>query len=204
MPAHAIPVFALREKRLDLFEYISVLTSIIVGLGMAHLLRGLAQLVQHPDRHEVYWVHLLWVGFMFLYIIFFWWWEFALAGKEIWHFRDYVFIVVYAVILYLMCAMLFPNDLDGYNGYADYFLSRRAWFFGLFAMTTIMDVYDTILKGMDHFSELGTAYVMLTATFIVFAILGAATRRHSVHVGIVVLALAYQTWYALQYWSQQA
>ena len=60
---------------MDLFEYISVLTSIIIGLGMAHLLRGLASLVQHPGRNRVYWVHLVWVGYMFFNMIFFWWWE---------------------------------------------------------------------------------------------------------------------------------
>jgi hypothetical protein len=37
-----------------------ILTSIIVGLGNAHLLRGLAELVQHPGCHEAYWLHLLW------------------------------------------------------------------------------------------------------------------------------------------------
>lgn len=188
---------------MDLFEYIAVLTSIIVGLGIAHLLKGLAQLVQHPDRYKVYWVHLLWVGYMFLSMIFFWWWEFSLVEIEVWYFRDYVFIVLYAVILYLMCAMLFPSDLDDYEGYADYFLSRRAWFFGLFAASSIIDVYDTILKGMDHFSRLGTEYIVLTTIYVVIAITGAVTRRHSVHASIAVLAFILQTWWAFQYWSEQ-
>ena len=47
---------------MDIFEYISVLTSIIIGLGIAHLLRGVASLVQHPGRHRIYWVHLVWVA----------------------------------------------------------------------------------------------------------------------------------------------
>jgi hypothetical protein len=188
---------------LSLFEYIAVLTSIIVGLGIAHLLRGLAQLVQHPNRYKVYWVHLLWVGSMFLAMIFFWWWEFSLSEIEVWYFRDYIFIVLYAVILYLMCAMLFPSDLDDYDGYADYFMSRRAWFFGLYAASAIVDVYDTMLKGMDHFSRLGTDYLALTAITLVMAITGAATRRHSVHAGIVLLTLALQAWWITQYWSEQ-
>jgi hypothetical protein len=187
----------------DLFEYISVLTSIIVGLGIAHLLRGLAQLVQHPGRYRVYWVHLAWVGFMFLNMIFFWWWEFALAEIEVWLFRDYLFLVSYAVINYLMCAMLFPSDLDDYEGYADYFLSRRVWFFGLFAVSTVADIFDTLIKGEDHFAKLGTDYIMLTTTFVLMAIIGAATRRHGVHAVIVVMALVFQIWWAFQHWSEQ-
>ena len=84
--------------QMDLFEYISVLTSIIIGLGMAHLLRGLAGLVQHPGRDKVYWVHLVWVGYMFFNMVFFWWWEFSLGKIETWFFQDYLFIVFFFVI----------------------------------------------------------------------------------------------------------
>ena len=104
---------------MDLLEYINVLTSITVGLGIAYLLRGLAQIVQHPGRSEVYRVHLLRVGFLFLNMIFFWWWEYCLIEIKVWHFRNYAFIVLYALLPYLMCAMLFPSDLDDYHGYAD-------------------------------------------------------------------------------------
>ena len=188
---------------MDLFEYISVLTSIIVGLGIAHLLRGVAQLVQHPGRHRLYWVHLLWVAFMFFNMIFFWWWEFALNEMETWLFQNYLFLVFYAVSLYLMCAMLFPNDLEDYDGYADYFLSRRMWFFGLFAATSVLDVYDTMMKGADHVARLGTDYMALTAGFLALAVTGAISRRRGVHAVIVMVALSYQTWWAFQYWSEQ-
>ena len=40
---------------MDIFEYVAVLTSIIIGLGIAHLLRGVARLIQHPDTEPVYW-----------------------------------------------------------------------------------------------------------------------------------------------------
>ncbi len=35
---------------MELFEYIAVLTSIIIGLALTQLLRGLAGLAQHPGR----------------------------------------------------------------------------------------------------------------------------------------------------------
>ena len=96
---------------MDLFEYISVLTSIIIGLGIAHLLRGVARLVQHPGRHRTWWVHLVWVGYMFFQMTFWWWWEFNLNTLDLWHFEDYLFVLLYAVVLYLCCALLFPDDL---------------------------------------------------------------------------------------------
>ncbi len=188
---------------LGLFEYISVLTSIIIGLGMAHLLRGLAQLVQHPGRHKIYWVHLLWVGFMFFNMVFFWWWEFSLATLDVWLFQNYLFIVAYAVVLYLLCALLFPTDLEGYSGFEDYFLSRRTWFFGLLGLTMVIDLYDTWLKGAEHFANLGWDYKIFTVVNISAAVIGAATRRRRVHAAIAVILFAYQIQWAFSYWGQQ-
>ena len=188
---------------MEIFEYISVLTSIIIGLGIAHLLRGVAGLVQHPGRHQTYWIHLVWVAYMFFNMAFWWWWQFNLGKLEVWYFPNYLFVLLYAVLLYLACALLFPSDMKDYSGFEDFFISRRAWFFGLYAASAIGDVYDTMLKGMDHFSRLGTDYLALTAITLVMAITGAATRRHSVHAGIVLLTHALQAWWITQYWSEQ-
>jgi hypothetical protein len=32
---------------MDMFQYVTVLTSVIIGLGIAHLLHGLARLIPH-------------------------------------------------------------------------------------------------------------------------------------------------------------
>jgi hypothetical protein len=187
----------------DLFEYITILTSIIVGLGIAHLLRGLAGLVQHPGRDRIYWVHLVWVGYMFFNMVFFWWWEFALSGITTWLFQDYLFIVFYAVVLYLMCAMLFPGDLSGYDGFKDYFMSRRRWFFGLLLVSFIVDIYDTWLKGADHFMNLGLSYMMMNLVYLVMCVAGITSNRRVVQGVIAVLASIYQVAWAFSYWGQQ-
>lgn len=188
---------------MGLFEYISVLTSIIIGLGIAHLLRGLASLVQHPGRDRIYWVHLLWVAFMFFNMVFFWWWEFSLTTLEVWYFQDYLFVIVYAVILYLMCALLFPSDLDDYSGFEDYFLSRRRWFFGLLVTSFLLDLYDTWLKGAEHFNTLGTAYKVFTAVNVTAAIAGALSGNRRVQAVIAVVLFAYQIHWAFTFWGQQ-
>jgi len=185
-----------------IFEYISVLTSIIVGLGMAHLLRGLAGLVQHPGRHPVYWVHLVWVATMFFNMIFFWWWEFSLAAMEVWQFQNYLFIVGYAVVLYLLCALLFPSDLEGYSGFREYFLSRRAWFFGLFGFSLVIDVYDTWLKGAEHFNSLGLEYKVFVATNLLAVFFGGVSKRSGVQAVVAVVVFLYQIRWAFAHWGQ--
>ena len=71
---------------MDAFEYISVLTSIILGLGMAQLLLGVSRIIQDPEHVKPYWVHLSWVLTMFIYSVFWWWWEFNLNQIEVWTF----------------------------------------------------------------------------------------------------------------------
>ena len=96
---------------MEMFNYVMVLASVIIGLGITHLLMGVAGIVQHPGRDKVYWVHLVWVGATFLRAIFWWWFEFRLSKITEWTFTLYVFVLAYAVILYLWCALLFPRDL---------------------------------------------------------------------------------------------
>ncbi len=186
---------------MGIFEYVSVLTSIVIGLGMAHLLSGVAGLVQHPGRYKTYWVHLLWVAYMFFQAIFWWWWEFRLEVLETWTFQIYVFVIFYAFIVYLLCALLFPSDLEGYSGYSDYFLSRRTWFFGLLAAAFLVDLADTWLKGPDYFASLGLEYLISTVLFLTLCLGAIISPHRRFHAGFAVVALLYQVSWAFRGYS---
>ena len=67
-------------------------------------------------------------------LVHFWWWEFGLFVIEDWTFGKYLFIILYAVTLFLLSALLFPDSMQDYRGYEDFFYARRAWFFGLLAL----------------------------------------------------------------------
>ncbi len=177
------------------FEYIAVLVSIIIGLGITNILSGVARLAQHPGRDRVFWIHLLWALYCFVLLIFFWWWEFALAEVEQWTFALYLFVVFYAVICYLLCALLFPSDLQGYDGFRDYFLSRRRWFFGVLALAFVVDFADTLLKGGAHLESLGWAYSFKTGLHVALCLVAMNTKKVWFHGTFVVLAFAYQLWF---------
>ena len=55
------------------FEYLAVLVSVIVGLGITQLLGGVARLITHRTEHKLYWVHLVWAATIFLSLVSFWW-----------------------------------------------------------------------------------------------------------------------------------
>jgi hypothetical protein len=102
---------------MDIYMHARVLFTIILGLGVSRLLSGVARIVQHPKEYKVYWVHLVWSLFVFLYLIHFWWWEYRLQVIQQWTFPLYFFISMYAVIQYLLCVLLFPEEMADYNSF---------------------------------------------------------------------------------------
>ena len=88
----------------------------------------------NPGRQKVYGVHVGWAAFLFILLTHFWWWEFRLVHVHDWTFVVYAFLICYVVLIFLLCTLLLPDDLDEYTGYRDYVLSRRVWFFGLLAL----------------------------------------------------------------------
>ena len=177
---------------MQMFEYIIVLISIVIGLALTHLMQGIAGLIQHPGRDRMWWVHRVWVAYMFLCTVFWWWVEFRLQNIQAWTFSTYFFVIFYAFYVYLICAMLFPKDLEGYAGYKDYFLSRRRWFFGLQIGWLVLDLIDTRIKGADYFASLGVEYVVVGVVLALSYLIGLITRRERVQAVIAIAVLAYQ------------
>lgn len=177
----------------DVFPHIRIIMGMIIGLGMTKLLSGVARMVQHPKQVRVYGVHLAWVGSMLLMLIHFWWWQFGLFSIGNWTFEIYFFVIVYSIILFLLCALLFPDSMQEYGGYEDYFYSSRVWFFGLLASTYVLDLVDTLLKGEEHFERFGYEYVARTPVMIALCLLAIATPNRRVHACIVGGTLLYQS-----------
>jgi hypothetical protein len=182
-----------------MFEYVMVLASIIVGLGLTHLLQGVSLVAIFPARTKPYWIHLVWVAYMFLTAVMWWWFEFRFHTVEVWTFSLFLFVLVYAFIIYLMCAWLFPGKVDERDGYKDYFYSRRAWFFGLLAAYLLIDLVDTLLKGPSHFASLGLEYPIATVSFTVLALIAALIRNERFHGAFAVVCFAYQFSWTFRY-----
>ena len=62
------------------------------------------------------------------------------------------------VVLFLLCTLLFPDDLAEYAGWRDYFQSRRSWFFGIMAVLYVIDFVDTLIKGRRYYHHFGIEY----------------------------------------------
>ncbi|MGB3503215.1 MAG: hypothetical protein WBA44_16450 [Mesorhizobium sp.] len=176
----------------EVFPHIRIVMGMVIGLGVTRLLSGFARIVQHPKQYPLYGVHLAWSALLLLMLVHFWWWEFGLFGVTHWTFQTYLFIVAYAVVLFLLCAMLFPDSMQGYKGYEDFFYARRNWFFGLLAATYLLDVVDTLIKGEAHFAQFGTEYLIRTPVMFALCMIAIRTTNRRFHMAFVAFALCYQ------------
>jgi hypothetical protein len=176
----------------DVFPHVRVVLGMVIGLGVTRLLSGVARIVQHPGQYPVSAVHLGWVALMLLTLVHFWWWQFGLFSITHWTFEIYFFVITYAIVLFLLCALLFPDSMQDYSGYEDFFFARRAWFFSSLGATYLLDVVDTLVKGEAHFARFGDEYLIRTPIFVALCIVAIWTSDRRFHRAFVALALVYQ------------
>ena len=185
----------------DLLVHVRTVISMILGLGVARLLNGLAGFVQHPKKERLWWLHLCWAAYMLVSVIAYWWWQFQLAQAPVLTFEVYAFLIAYTAMLFLLCSLLFPTDMSGYDGFGDYFMARRAWFFGLLGATYLMDVVDSGLKGAEHLAKLGPEYPVRIAVLAALCLTACFVRNLRFHAVFALGGLIYLVSYIARYYG---
>lgn len=92
------------------FEYVTVLISIVLGLGITQALTGVAKLIQKRNRIIFYWPHLIWVAFVLFLHIQEWWVMYELKTFVPWRLPVFLFIMLYPVNLFVMAKVILPDQ----------------------------------------------------------------------------------------------
>jgi len=169
------------------FEYVAVLISIIVGLAIAQILRGVGQMVTSKDARP-YWVHLVWTFYLFLLLVAFWWWEFQLESIN-WSLSIYLVVIIYATLLFFVSLVIQPLKTEQISSFKDYYFSHRRWIFGLLIAIWLWDFVDTLSKGTDHFFDLGIEYLVFNITQLTIFSVASITANERAHEFFAVACL---------------
>jgi hypothetical protein len=176
----------------DAFTHIRLILGFIVSLSVARLLSGLARFAQHPEKLKPDAVHLMWSFSVLILLVHFWWWEFWLGTIPVWTFALYAFLLVFALQLFLLSALLYPDTIAEYSGYGDYFMRRRAWFFGVLASVNIFDVVDTLIKGAHHAAQYSWDYWVQAPAYVALSLIAIVTANRKFHLAFVIANLLWQ------------
>ena len=129
------------------FEHLSVLISMVIGLGLTHLLSGLHQLVLARRRVRLHWLPLAWMALMFLGQMEWWWASFGWRRQVEWNFFYFLFVLLSPITMYLAVTFVLPDLQDGaFCDLRQHYFESRGWFFSFVAVGPVV---DAIRRGLE-------------------------------------------------------
>ncbi len=128
------------------FEYVSVLISIVLGLGITQIVSGLADIIHRWNRVKLYWPHLLWIVFIFFLHIQEWWVLYDLRTLTEWKLPTFLFIILYPINLFVLARILFPNaGADSGTDFKEFYFENFRKFFVWAVILIALSMIDNLL-----------------------------------------------------------
>jgi hypothetical protein len=173
---------------MDSFSYLSVFISLILGLGVAHLLTGAASLIR--SRHDVrlWWPTPLWMATTFLIQVQTWWAMFTLRTVERWSFAAFLIVLLQPVAIFMMAALIVPRSMSdrAVDLREDYFREFR-WFFAALLLGLGASLAKNLILTGSLPEPRNLAAHMI---FIGIAIAASASKSARVHLTLALAGLA--------------
>ena len=167
---------------LMVFEYLTVLISVVVGLSVTSFLTNVARIIHVRHDVTISWVQLLWSATILTWIIAFWWFTFVLAEQPEWTFAFFVFLLAYSTLLFFLMALLFPEGIPADHNYREQFMRNRIWFLGALLLFLCVDLIDYIVKLEKDVSIVGhLPYAAFVGPLIVLSLFALRTDKLLFH-----------------------
>jgi hypothetical protein len=170
-----------------LFDYFGVLISVIFGLTLTHLLRGLGRLIQMRHETRPYWVHIVWTINVVIFVLAIWWGMYWWKGLQDWTAEWFFFIAGYAIAIFMWAYLLFPAEFAPEIDFESYFFANRRWFFGIQTIVFLMDLPETLMKGVMHLRPVPSPYPYVITGLILISVVGVITKNRRIH-GVLCVA----------------
>ncbi|MFZ6000463.1 MAG: hypothetical protein ACOYW3_08115 [Bacteroidota bacterium] len=127
------------------FEYVSVLISIVLGLGITQIVTGVADLIHHWVRVKFFWPHLLIVFLVFFLHLQEWWLLYSLKDHGEWRLSIFLFTILYPIFLFIMARILFPSDFTSpMLDLRDFYFANYRKFFLIISILALLSIIDNV------------------------------------------------------------
>jgi hypothetical protein len=163
---------------MDEFNYLAVLISIILGLGITQLLSGFGRWIEHRASFRAYAPTIVWVIVLLLIHVQTWWTMFGMRFHPHWTFLQFSIVLLQPIALYLLAIVLLPSaNAAELDLKANYF-QQRHWFFGLLIALLVVSISkDLVLKGALP----DTPNLVFHAVFLTGSGIALATESNTYH-----------------------
>lgn len=170
-------------------DYLFVLVSIIIGLGISRVLTGIAGVVVHWRRVRLYWVWMVAALLVFLAHVQLWWGTFS-VGQTVakGSFLDFTLFLLSPIALYLSASVIIP-DFDGDEplDLREYFFENHRGYFVFLALVPLLNGVRSLVISRDPLWMPARPYEI---AFILLLASGAAVRREGYQKLLAVVSVA--------------
>lgn len=127
------------------FEYLSVITSIILSLSLAQLVEGLGRIIQLRRTIVFYWPTVVAALTLILVDIQFWWQTFNLRHHTNWSYFAFLAMVLVTILLTLIATLTLPNFDDGETDLRATYRNNAPWYFSMLVAANLTFLVMNIL-----------------------------------------------------------
>jgi len=166
---------------MDPFSYLSVLISIILGLAITQILKGVRGMVLARARVVPYWPSFVFAALLLVISVQNWWSIFSMRNipAAAWTFSMFALVLVQMIVWYLLAGLVLPDFFGEHpvDLRAHYFAHRKL-FFSLF----IVSLAVSLLRGLtnDHY-PMSSADIAFQLFFLVASAGGVFIARDGYH-----------------------
>lgn len=130
------------------FEYLAVLISIVLGLGITQLLSGFGRWLEQRSAFHVYVPSIIWATILLVIHVQTWWSMFGMRHVGHWTFLQFSVVLLQPIILFLLTTLVLPSPHAPQLDLRSNYVAQRSWFFGLLAFLLGVSVLkDLLLSG---------------------------------------------------------
>ena len=170
-------------------EYLSVLVSIVIGLGISHLLTGVGRMISERHRVRLYWVAAVQAAVTFLAMVQFWWSTFGYGDEVESNFFAFLFFLLTPIALYLMASLVLPDlqgESEGRVSLKEHYFAVRPWYFGIAALLPVLNATRNVVFQNDRFWNQDRPFEI---AFFALMLSAALVRRERWHAFVALFAL---------------
>ena len=161
------------------FDYLAVLVSIVLGLGIANVLTGFAAIVRARARVTSFLPTYIQMANVFVIHIQMWWAMFGLRELRHWTFPVFLAVILQPVLVFLMSAFIVPEIApEGRIDLKEQYFREHAWF-GAAIFATVADSLLRNLLAAGHLQDVPELVAL--GVFALLGVIGFASRSARVH-----------------------
>lgn len=174
---------------MNVFEFLLVIVSIVLGLGITELLAGLVRILRGELVAGK--LHTLWMFIIFQLQVQLAWGLWGLRSKEAWQYPEFLLLLLAPVILYLTAALIYPRGAATENLDNHLLRRRRPLFLLLACYVLVSGLFSWLLFGEDFTPTSVLIRLPAVAVLVVLAI----TDQRRLHFALGLVVLALQLWF---------